>query len=139
MRDVKAPYGAIRPAKYRSHTHLRLIYHYVAELSRRTRIIRILATVWSRPASRTSRDTVGRMLHDPHGGARMGTCPQCKSAISTARATDVQLIDEDGGQWYGKKYACPNCGCVLSVSIDPVRQKDEIVSEILAALGRGGH
>lgn len=65
-------------------------------------------------------------------------CPHCKKIISSAKSEDIQLSEMDGGTLNGVKYSCPHCGSVLSLGINPFGQKDEIVNEILAALGKSG-
>ena len=39
-------------------------------------------------------------------------------------------------QWNGVKYVCGSCGYILSVAIDPIAVKTDIVEEVLEALGK---
>jgi hypothetical protein len=41
-----------------------------------------------------------------------------------------------GQQWRTVKYCCPHCQVILSVQIDPVALKTDIVESILAAFGK---
>jgi len=66
----------------------------------------------------------------------MGTCPKCESAVMVANIGDVTVQAAGGKQWRGIKYYCPACGAILSVSIDPIAIKTDIVEEILRALGK---
>lgn len=67
----------------------------------------------------------------------MGTCPKCGTTIVYVNIADIQVNSIVGGNtWNGIKYFCPSCGCVLSVAIDPVALKNDLVDEILGALGK---
>jgi ribosomal protein S27AE len=63
-------------------------------------------------------------------------CPQCKKPVLAARVEAIQLYSSDGESFNGVKYSCISCGSVLSVGIDFLAQKNDIVKEILAGLGR---
>jgi hypothetical protein len=65
----------------------------------------------------------------------MGTCPKCEATVTTVQIGDVS-VRAGPKSWRGIKYYCPSCGCVLSVAIDPIAIKADIVEEILAALGK---
>jgi hypothetical protein len=68
----------------------------------------------------------------------MGTCPKCEATVSSVQIRNVTVSAGIGGpSWNGIKYLCPTCNCVLSVAIDPVALKNDIVSAILLALGKG--
>lgn len=66
----------------------------------------------------------------------MGTCPKCEVVVNHANIGAVTVGELFGKQWHGIKYCCPSCGCVLSVQIDPIAIKTDIVNEILRALGK---
>lgn len=66
----------------------------------------------------------------------MGDCPKCGQAILIAGVAGVQIHDINGNEWNGVKYYCMACGVALSVAIDPVALKSDIVGEILDALGK---
>ena len=63
-------------------------------------------------------------------------CPYCKKPILSARMTAIQIYESDGGTVNGIKYCCGLCETVLSLGVDPFSQVDEIVNQILAALGK---
>jgi hypothetical protein len=67
----------------------------------------------------------------------MGTCPQCKQPVMTARVGSLHLYEPDLGTFNGVKYFCVSCGCVLSIGIDPFSLKSDIVNEVVAALRKG--
>lgn len=67
----------------------------------------------------------------------MALCPYCETPVGHVNIQDVTV----GGfmaqnQWHGITYACPHCQKVLSVAIDPIAIKTDIVEEILAGLRR---
>ncbi len=66
----------------------------------------------------------------------MGTCPQCQAVVTHVTIGDVTISSFMGKPWRGIKYFCPACGCVLSVQIDPIAIKTDIVEEILHAFGK---
>jgi hypothetical protein len=66
----------------------------------------------------------------------MGTCPYCQAVIISVSISEIQVNATVGGQtWRGIKYFCPTCDRVLSVAIDPVALNDELVQDIVEALG----
>jgi len=66
----------------------------------------------------------------------LGDCPKCGQAVIMAGAAPVQVLALDGSQWNGVKFYCMSCQSVLSVSIDPVCLKNDIVNELAEILGR---
>ena len=66
----------------------------------------------------------------------LGDCPKCGQAVLIAGVTDVQIYDLHGNQWNGVKYYCMSCQAILNVGIDPIGLKNDIVNEIVEALGR---
>jgi hypothetical protein len=67
----------------------------------------------------------------------LGDCPKCGQAVLIAGVADVQIRSLQGNQWNGVKYYCMSCQAILSVAIDPIAIKTDIVAEILDALGKG--
>jgi hypothetical protein len=65
-----------------------------------------------------------------------GQCPNCKTTISHVQLEGIS-VKAKGGNWNGVSYLCPSCNCVLSVGIDPVALKTDLVREILENLRRG--
>jgi hypothetical protein len=62
-----------------------------------------------------------------------GHCPECKKPVTEVDTGHVN-VKGDHSTFHGVSYLCPYCHCVLSVAIDPVALKEDIVSEISAAL-----
>lgn len=64
-----------------------------------------------------------------------GKCPKCDARLNKV---DVEYTEVRGYRkaYKGINYVCPYCSVVLSVSIDPLAVKNEIVSEVLKALGK---
>ncbi|HXA75556.1 MAG TPA: hypothetical protein VNV41_00335 [Candidatus Acidoferrales bacterium] len=67
----------------------------------------------------------------------MGTCPKCEKHVGHVNIAEVSVGQIFGQQWRGIKYCCASCGCVLSVAVDPIAIKSDIVAEVLRGLGRG--
>ena len=60
-------------------------------------------------------------------------CPYCEAAISTVQLNNLS-VHAGRTEWVGVGYSCPICMKILSVGIDPIAIKTDIVDEILAAL-----
>ena len=68
-----------------------------------------------------------------------GKCPGCKQVVHTADVERIEIKDGPfGTTWVGVSYVCSNWNCrtVLSVAIDPVALKTDIVKEVRKLLGR---
>lgn len=66
----------------------------------------------------------------------MAKCPKCERAIFTARLSAIS-IPSGTTTWVGVAYSCPSCDVVLSVGIDPIALKTDIVDEVLSGLRKG--
>ncbi len=66
----------------------------------------------------------------------MALCPHCEKPIGHVNIQEVTVGGFMTDQWRGITYACPHCQKVLSVAIDPIAIKTDIVEEILRALGK---
>ena len=64
----------------------------------------------------------------------MATCPKCDAAVLGVSLSQIPVNVGDGTHWDGVAYSCRQCGTVLSVGIDPVVLKNDLLDEILAAL-----
>ena len=62
-------------------------------------------------------------------------CPKCNAVLFRVTLDDVK-VDAGRNSWNGVAYSCPHCFAALSVGIDPVALKTDMVQEILRALGR---
>jgi phage FluMu protein Com len=64
-----------------------------------------------------------------------GKCPKCEKIIVKVALQAVTIGPMFGGpEWLGVSYQCPSCQTVLSVGIDPVALKNDLVKELLIAL-----
>jgi len=64
----------------------------------------------------------------------MAKCPKCEKMISQVRLSDVAVLGRGPINWHGISYDCPFCQTSLSVSIDPVALKTDVVSEVTRAV-----
>jgi len=67
----------------------------------------------------------------------MALCPHCDAPFGRLVIQDVAVGGFMTDHWKGIVYSCPSCQHALSVAIDPIAIKAEIVEEILSALGKG--
>ena len=65
-----------------------------------------------------------------------GKCPKCAKTVSVVRIEDVSVNVGFQPSWNGISFCCQSCGSVLSVGIDPIALKADLVREIVAALQR---
>jgi hypothetical protein len=63
-----------------------------------------------------------------------GKCPTCTKTVTTVRIEDVHVAVGFENRWRGLTYVCQHCATVLSVGIDPIALKADIVNEILVQL-----
>jgi hypothetical protein len=63
----------------------------------------------------------------------MAKCPKCEALITHVNLTNVSIKGKPT-TWNGLAYCCPSCGSVLSVAIDPIALKSDIVSEVVDEL-----
>jgi hypothetical protein len=62
-------------------------------------------------------------------------CPKCGKITGNVNIKDVNVNAGIGrNQWRGIAYTCPFCQAILSVAIDPIAIKSDIVDEILKRL-----
>ncbi len=66
----------------------------------------------------------------------MGSCPKCEKPLMRVTIEDVEVSAIAGRALRGLNYLCPTCHAVVSVGIDPIALKADIVNEILQALGK---
>jgi len=62
------------------------------------------------------------------------TCPVCKAVVTRVVAGHVTVEVPGGDGWNGIAYSCPACRTLLSIQIDPVALKSDIVDELLERL-----
>ena len=63
-----------------------------------------------------------------------GKCPKCGQIMPHIKTEGVSAQVLFGKQWHGVSYQCPHCSTVLSVEIDPIAVKADIVNELFAKL-----
>jgi hypothetical protein len=63
-----------------------------------------------------------------------GDCPKCGKPVLMAGVAGVQVLGQDGNQWNGVKFYCMSCQTILSIGVDPVALKNDIVNELIEAL-----
>ena len=57
-------------------------------------------------------------------------CPKCGSSIRQVELNQVEAKSEHGQSLRAITYSCPHCFHLLSVSIDPIAVKSDIVRAI---------
>jgi hypothetical protein len=62
-----------------------------------------------------------------------GKCPKCGNLVASVTLNEVS-VNTIGMIWRGVTYSCQSCNSVLSVGIDPVSLKSDLVDEIAALL-----
>ena len=65
-----------------------------------------------------------------------GKCPKCGEIVSSVRIEDLDVNLGPGINWQGVSYCCPSCDTVLSVQIDPVALKTDIINVLIEELRR---
>jgi len=65
-----------------------------------------------------------------------GTCPKCDTPVTRVTIGSVVATVIGGQDRNAISYSCPSCNVVLSVQIDPLLVRTEIVSQILEGLGK---
>jgi hypothetical protein len=63
----------------------------------------------------------------------MAKCPACKTSFELVRIESVSVKSKKkkGDSWNGIAYCCPSCDVAISVTIDPISVKTDIVEEVL--------
>lgn len=59
----------------------------------------------------------------------MGTCASCKKDFDRVVLTPIRAVHPHK-TWNALSYDCPNCGVSLSVGIDPIAVRTDIISAI---------
>jgi hypothetical protein len=62
----------------------------------------------------------------------MAQCPKCDTVLAHVDLEGVSVRSAAGRSWHGVLYSCPYCSATLSVGIDPVALKADVVSETVA-------
>jgi hypothetical protein len=61
-------------------------------------------------------------------------CPKCGSSIRQVELNQVEAKSEHGPSLRAITYSCPKCFHLLSVNIDPIAIKSDLVREVVAAI-----
>lgn len=97
------------------------------------------AARWSRPAPLLQSEAATTNLTEERDDMiNFGKCPHCQKTVSAAltEAVSCNVGMPATRTWKGVSHLCPSCKCVLSVSIDPIALKADIVDEVLQGLGK---
>lgn len=62
-----------------------------------------------------------------------GKCPKCDSVISNFNIKQMNG-QAPGNVWRSIACCCPSCGTILSVAIDPIAIKTDVVNEVVRKL-----
>jgi hypothetical protein len=65
-----------------------------------------------------------------------GKCPKCEKLVIYATYSTPDIKQLGGHSWKGISINCSFCQTVLSIAIDPIAIKSDIVAEIKKMLGR---
>lgn len=66
-------------------------------------------------------------------------CPSCGNVILMVNLQGIDVNASGGKRWHGSAYSCPSCQTVLSVQIDPIALKNDIIAEMSKLLKRPGY
>lgn len=82
-----------------------------------------------------------RTLHgffkNKHGRQEMinaGKCPKCERTITNVKIETVSVSVGFTPEWEGISYVCPFCSAILSVQIDPIALKTDIIDGVVKEL-----
>ena len=64
----------------------------------------------------------------------LALCPKCGASIRKVDLNQIEAKAEHGPSLRAITYSCTRCFHVLSVGIDPIAVKNEIVKQIVEAL-----
>jgi hypothetical protein len=65
-----------------------------------------------------------------------GKYPHCGKTLSSVNIEHIDITEGLQVKWHGASFVCPWCNVVLSVGLDPIAIKADIVSEVVEALRR---
>lgn len=61
-------------------------------------------------------------------------CPHCKKGISAVELKDIDVRVNMQSKWRWISYVCPYCNNIISVSIDPIAIKSDIIDWLFSKL-----
>lgn len=59
-----------------------------------------------------------------------GKCPKCEQYVSSVNIEDVSVNYQGTPKWKGISYTCPFCNAILSVQIDPIAIRSDLLNGI---------
>ena len=64
----------------------------------------------------------------------MSKCPKCEKALIYVNLNGIDIHVGGKSRWHGSTYSCPACLSILSVSIDPISLKSDIIDGVASEL-----
>ncbi len=61
----------------------------------------------------------------------VGKCPKCEKLVSNVKIEELRVDVGYLPAWKGVSYVCPWCNAIMSIQIDPVALKTDIVNEVV--------
>jgi hypothetical protein len=65
-----------------------------------------------------------------------GKYPKCEKFVERVIIETISVEKDPQNKWKGVSFLCPKCKTVLSVSIDPIAIKTDIVNAIQRSIGK---
>ena len=62
-------------------------------------------------------------------------CPKCEAVLGSVHAEPIG-INAKSSSWHGVAYVCPSCDSILSVGVDPMALRNDLLDELLKRLGK---
>jgi uncharacterized protein with PIN domain len=56
-------------------------------------------------------------------------CPKCNAELSAVHAEPI-TINAAKSSWHGVAYVCPACDVILSVGVDPMSLRNDLLDEL---------
>ena len=61
-------------------------------------------------------------------------CPECNSTVSHLNIEEMTSSAFFGTQWRTIGFVCPSCQKILSIQIDPIAIKTDIINAVVSAI-----
>ncbi len=62
-------------------------------------------------------------------------CPKCEAMLSAVHAEPV-AVNAKSSSWHGVGYVCASCDSILSVGVDPIALRNDLLDELLKGLDK---
>jgi uncharacterized protein with PIN domain len=59
-----------------------------------------------------------------------GKCPKCEKVLTSVIIEKMNISVNLQPKWLGVSYVCPHCRTILSVGIDPIALKTDLVQAL---------